>query len=328
MPRLSLWLILCLVAGSTASSCGRDASPLTPSGQASLTLTDLTTSASTADATGVEHAGDAPAANGGPTITATGNQTVINGGTMAVSVQSAVPLSKVFTYVAAKTLGVVAESSGGIDGYYEIALPTAQTSPTVLLTFPQEIPLREFDVRFAGVDAAGRVGPSVGLTTTVAQVGTGDVQVTLSWDANSDVDLHVVDPSGEEIFYANRRAASGGELDLDSNAACSIDGVRNENITWPTGRAPVGRYTVRVDYWDSCGVSRTNYTVRVNAGGAPQITTGSFTGTGDQGGLGSGRTVATFERQSPTSRITFDVVVDEQSSGVISHGIKSGAGQR
>jgi hypothetical protein len=151
----------------------------------------------------------------------------------------------------------------------------------------------------------------VGISATELLVGTGDVQVTLSWDVDSDVDLHVVDPSGEEIYYANRNAASGGALDLDSNAGCRIDGVRNENITWPVGRAPVGRYTVRVDYWDACGVAKTNYTVRVNAGGTPQIVTGSFTGPGDQGGAGSGRTVATFERQSAAGRIVFDVVAGQ-----------------
>src|SRR5207237_4273195 len=45
---------------------------------------------------------------------------------------------------------------------------------------------------------------------------TGDVQVSVSWDAPSDVDLHVVDPSGEEIFYGNPASASGGQLDVVS----------------------------------------------------------------------------------------------------------------
>jgi hypothetical protein len=53
-----------------------------------------------------------------------------------------------------------------------------------------------------------------------------------------------------------------------------------------------------VDYWSACAVTQTNYTVRINNGGDTQIVTGSFTGTGDAGGSGSGRTVGTFERQS------------------------------
>jgi uncharacterized protein YfaP (DUF2135 family) len=295
---------------------------LTPSGSSALTLQDVATGASTADASGVLQPGIAPAEHGGPVITASGNPTVVNGGTMAVNIQGATAFSRVYVYIGAKALGLVAESQGGVPGYFEITLPAPQTSTTVVLAFAQNIPLSEFDLRFAASDPSGAVGPSVTISATVLLVGTGDVQVSVSWDVNSDVDLHVVDPSGEEIFYANRTSASGGSLDLDSNAACRIDGVRNENITWPVGRAPVGRYTVRVDYWDSCGVAQTNYTVRVNAGGTPQIVTGSFTGPGDQGGLGSGRTVATFERQSATGRIVFNVVTGQVDTAPAVRGTK------
>jgi hypothetical protein len=193
-------------------------------------------------------------------------------------------------------VGLEGEAAGGIDGHYEIRLPSTQTSGSVLLSFPQDIALDQFDLQVAVADPSGTVGPYATLSTTVQEVGTGDVQVTLSWDADCDVDLHVVGPGGEEIYYGRRTGSNGAELDLDSNAGCDIDGVRNENITWPIGRAPRGQYIVRVDYWSSCGVERTNYTVRVNNGGDVQIVTGSFTGPGDRGGSGSGRTVATFER--------------------------------
>ncbi len=321
----SLSPCVCLLALLVTQGCDRGESPLTPSGAATLRLEDIASSASTPDAVGALRTGLPPADGTGPVITVTANQTIVNGGTMAAAVQAAAPVSKLLVYIGAKAVGLIAESQGGIGGYYEIALPSPQTSPSVLVTFPQDIPLRDFEVRFAGIDANGAVGPSTAVSTSVTQVGTGDVQVTLSWDANSDVDLHVIDPAGEEVFYGNRTVASGGQLDLDSNAACEIDGVRNENITWPTGRAPVGRYTIRVDYWDSCGQSRTNYTVRVNAGGTPQITTGFFTGPGDQGGSGSGRLIGTFERQSASGRATFDVVVGEAAPTTVQRSLKSGA---
>ena len=127
-------------------------------------------------------------------------------------------------------------------------IPPAGTSAALLLAFSQDIPTSPFDLFFAVVDTNGTVGPFLAVTFNVIRVGTGDVQVTLSWDTDSDVDLHVVDPSGEEIFYGNRESASGGMLDLDSNAACTIDGVQNENITWSIGAAPQGTYIVRVDY--------------------------------------------------------------------------------
>ena len=70
-------------------------------------------------------------------------------------------------------------------------------------------------------------------------LGTGDVQATLSWDHEADMDLHLFDPDGEEIYYGNDTSASGGTLDHDANVGCGLpDAV--ENIFWPTvqPRAP------------------------------------------------------------------------------------------
>ena len=122
---------------------------------------------------------------------------------------------------------------------------------------------------------------------------TGDVQVSVSWDAPSDVDLHVVEPNGNDIYYGNPSSSTGGQLDVDSNAACSIDGRQIENIRW-SGQAPAGTYTVRVDYWDACGVAQTNFLVTVKNGASTQTFPGVFTGEGDQGGFGSGRLITTF----------------------------------
>jgi uncharacterized protein YfaP (DUF2135 family) len=92
----------------------------------------------------------------------------------------------------------------------------------------------------------------------------------------------VIDPNGDEVYWANRTVASGGELDLDSNPACTIDNTNNENIVWPTGSAPSGQYQVIVDYWSDCGVPRSDYVVTVSmAGQQPQIFTGSFVGLAD-----------------------------------------------
>ncbi len=288
-------LMLCCSAGGCQNS---SESMLSPSSAQGLDLLDIATSMVAGSGQGVRMAGAAPGSNGGPNLSASANQTVVNGGTLSVAITASAPFTTIYMFVAGKILGISGENVGGIGGYYEVRLPTAESSDTLLLTFPQTIPLGQFDLMFAVANASGVVGPYVSLTTTVTSVGTGDVQVTLSWDADSDVDLHVVDPAGEEIYYGHPNAASGGTLDLDSNAACALDHVRNENITWPVGRGPRGHYTVRVDYWDNCGVAQTNYTVRINDGGTPQIVTGSFTGAGDQGGLGSGRTVASFDRQT------------------------------
>ena len=302
MSRLKKPSAIFFAALLALSGCDSGHSPVEPSNLTPLTVQTLVTSVEAAGVQATTRAGLPPRPSGGPTITVSGNSNVVNGGTLNAVVVSTTPFQTLYVYVGSKTVGLATEAAGGVDGYYELRLPSTQTTTTALLAFAQTIPLPEFELLFAVADASGRIGPFVGLSTTVTSVGTGDVQVTLSWDANADVDLHVVDPAGEEIYYAHRRSASGGELDLDSNAGCAIDGIRNENITWPVGQAPRGQYTVRVDYWSNCGVQQTNYTVRVNSAGSVQLFSGSFTGPGDQGGLGSGRPITTFQRSlGPTA---------------------------
>jgi hypothetical protein len=82
-------------------------------------------------------------------------------------------------------------------------------------------------------------------------LGTGDVQVILRWDNTADLDLHVVDPAGEEIYFSIPTSSSGGQLDVDANGDCSGD-PPVENVFWPTGGAPNGNYQVSVVYYGSC----------------------------------------------------------------------------
>jgi hypothetical protein len=120
--------------------------------------------------------------------------------------------------------------------------------------------------------------------------------------------LHVVEPSGTEIYYGNPGpTATGGKQDLDANAACSGNvGVDNENTRW-TSNAPNGTYTVRVDEFESCSASTTNYVVTINNGGSTIIKSGSFSASqADFGGQGSGLTITTFTH-SASSITTQDV---------------------
>lgn len=87
----------------------------------------------------------------------------------------------------------------------------------------------------------------------IVQTLGGDLQFALNWDSATDVDLHVIDPSGEMVYYGNPVGSTGGTLDLDSNASCQIDGVQNENAIWEAEGAPTGTYQVVVNYWSACG---------------------------------------------------------------------------
>lgn len=177
-------------------------------------------------------------------------------------------------------------------GYQEITLRKPTKSANVVITLTQDLP-GGFTFFFAVVDDNGTQGLLARQHVQALPVGAGQVQVSVSWDRDSDVDLHVIDPNGEEIYWDHRGSASGGVLDLDSNADCELDHKRNENVTWK--KAPPGRYTVRVDYYRSCGEPSSDYVVTVQVVGQPtQVFNGTFTGDGDQGGSGSGTTVTTF----------------------------------
>lgn len=107
------------------------------------------------------------------------------------------------------------------------------------------------------------------------EYGYGDVQVTLTWDNTADLDLHVFDPSGEEIYWSNDVSASGGTLDVDD-----IDGFGPENIYWPTGGSPTGSYEVYVHHYVWSGddyPTSANYTVLVNAFGNIEKYQGTIT---------------------------------------------------
>jgi parallel beta-helix repeat protein len=85
------------------------------------------------------------------------------------------------------------------------------------------------------------------------QVG-GDVTVTLKWmspnQKGPDLDLHVIDPAGERIFFDHPVSKSGGKLDHDDR--CKEPGDFQETITWPRGQAPSGVYQVEIDYFETC----------------------------------------------------------------------------
>ena len=87
--------------------------------------------------------------------------------------------------------------------------------------------------------------------TNVSLSGTPDIQVTLFWNDKVDLDLHVIDPNNEEIFYAHTTSASGGRLDRDNRCGGWVQGAP-ENIIWPEGVAPSGHYKIKVVYYGDC----------------------------------------------------------------------------
>jgi hypothetical protein len=264
-----------------AASCGGGTEPTEPSAD---DVRDFITAVATSNGqvSASFRSGSPPAAGSGPVATVTGSSAMILGGGALRTVSSGTAFTRIIVAI------------DGIDGYWELTLSGAVTIQEIILTLAQEVPQQVFSVEYAAGTAAA-IGAFDTEPVSIITVGTGDVQVSVSWDVESDVDLHVVEPGGAEIYYGNETSASGGTLDLDSNAGCSIDGKKNENITWPSSTPPRGTYTVRVDYWDSCGMASTRYVVTVHVKGqSPRTFTGTFTGPGDNGGAGDGVTIVTF----------------------------------
>lgn len=118
-------------------------------------------------------------------------------------------------------------------------------------------------VRFikpVGALAAPPTTTTSSTTTTTVVLGTGDVQATLRWTGDADLDLHVIDPEGAEIYFDNPGSPSGGTLDVDAvPQPCGGTGFNNvENVFWPEGGSIPGVYQAFVVHYDgSCGAPGT-----------------------------------------------------------------------
>lgn len=99
----------------------------------------------------------------------------------------------------------------------------------------------------------------------------GDVQISLLWSNVNDLDLYCIEPGGDTIYYGRRFSRTGGELDIDRNAGFQFTNSPIENIYWPKGRAPQGKYQVYVHHYaNHGGADPTAYKVNILAGGRRQ----------------------------------------------------------
>ncbi len=117
------------------------------------------------------------------------------------------------------------------------------------------------------------------------RVKVGDPQFTLIWDAEGpDLDLHVIEPGGKEIYWESPKGEQGGELDVDNQK-----GFGPENIYWMVeskepggdrvlGQGPPGVYKWWVVYWGGfAGIPKpTQWKVRVKHNGKVSVYRGKF----------------------------------------------------
>ncbi|MCR9230042.1 MAG: YfaP family protein [bacterium] len=101
---------------------------------------------------------------------------------------------------------------------------------------------------------------------------TGDVQVSLIWGDVNDIDLHVMPPSKERIWFDHKRSRCLGCLDVDMNVSPPFSLEPVENIFWPEQKAPSGQYHIFVHYYaNNGGPDRTAVQIMLTINGVSYI---------------------------------------------------------
>lgn len=167
-------------------------------------------------------------------------------------------------------------------GYWTLAAKTpssgSPTEPTWSMTYGLASSLAPGTYNYVvrAVDVDGHFGPPTLRNLTVVPRGapTGRLVISLTWDSQVDLNLHVLLPNGTEMF--NRHPAEyelppvgagpqdpfairdGGIIGFDSNAHCIQDGQRAEHAAW-VNAPPPGHYQIRVDTFSMCGGSSASW---------------------------------------------------------------------
>lgn len=89
--------------------------------------------------------------------------------------------------------------------------------------------------------------------------GSGDIKITALWDFPGDVDLHLMQPNGNEIWFRNMKdRRTGAELDVDN-----IPGGRGSAENIFVENPPAGTYTVSLVLYNISSEAPHGGTVKV-----------------------------------------------------------------
>jgi hypothetical protein len=220
--------------------------------------------------------------------TITANNRALEGGSSPISIMSGSTITDLL-------IGIK-----GVSNYFLVpvsSLEYADGHYTAVILFGSDMPTNEFTIITELINqATNEVGGRTEIeVSTLEQSSASKLQISLSWDLLNDIDLHVQEPDGNEIYWSNSGYINydwekinidfpngsdnltdeqlakyilddeytTGVLDLDSDAGCDIDSVNNENIIYifPSD-IKTGEYIVRADFFSDCvGAGTTNYIV-------------------------------------------------------------------
>lgn len=98
----------------------------------------------------------------------------------------------------------------------------------------------------------------------------GELRISLSWHNFDDLDLHVIEPNKNEIYYSRKNSTNGnGSLDVDMNAGGGHSREPVENVIFRNqGSMIEGEYTVIVNNFAAREMDNQGYEIEIECQGA------------------------------------------------------------
>jgi myo-inositol-hexaphosphate 3-phosphohydrolase len=95
------------------------------------------------------------------------------------------------------------------------------------------------------IPALDAVGGTWSLDKRLVALLDTDVRIVIEWtNDDADIDLWVIEPNGEKVYYSNKTSTSGGQISNDMT-----DGYGPEE--YAIRRAPSGEYVIRINGFDA-----------------------------------------------------------------------------
>jgi hypothetical protein len=193
---------------------------------------------------------------------------VISGGSATIAIRSNSSLSRL--YIKFSNESVYYELVLTDDDYLGVVNGVYLYTPVIYISQQSASLVNNGTVRvYLAVESTNNQRSRAEDRQIVTQVvGSGSLQLALTWNTTSDVDLHVILPDGKHAYYNNKliKNTNGdtlAHLDKDANVNCG--NVSNENMYFRT--LLNGYYLVYVRLYTNCSRSGASFTVTATAGG-------------------------------------------------------------
>jgi hypothetical protein len=233
----------------------------------------------------------APAPGGGPTVTAiTAQNTVVYSGEGGKALGGRATDNATAVALRFADIGT---------GYWLLPLGNpdplfpGELSWSAVTDFNPNVPPGKHPLRVVALDGNGVAGaqseqvlcvasriPNVPGATTADDVtacypsqNPAEAVFTLHWDADVDLDLHVITPDGNDVSAKHPLASpvdagaqpplSDPRVDRDSLARCVPDGWRQEDLVFPNRPASGSVYEIHANLFDACGKPSVDFVLTV-----------------------------------------------------------------